>query len=92
MYDFLNTPTEKRTPTTQSSHILKLKDENKVKVKFDVIKRAAPFLPMSGAFNLGTEDNFEIMLNSQTASLNSRKDICVARNEKRKFVYVALMT
>ena len=82
-HDFLNRPTENRISTTLSSHIWKLKDENKAyQVKFEIVKRAAPFSPVSGTCNLCTEEKFEIMFNPQTASLNSRQEMFAACRHK----------
>ena len=82
-HDFLNRPTENRTSTTLSSYIWKLKDENKAyQVEFEIVKRAAPFSPVSGTCNLCTEEKFEIMFNPQTASLNSRQEMFAACRHK----------
>ena len=75
-HDFLNRPTENRTSTTLSSYIWKLKDDNKAyQVEFDIVKRAAPFSPVSGTCNLCTEKKFETMFKSQTAILNFRQEM-----------------
>ena len=58
--DFLNRPTEDNSSTTLSSYIWKLKDENKAyQVQFEIVRRAAPYSPVTGTCNLCTEEKFE---------------------------------
>ena len=81
--DFLHRPTEDNTSTTLSSHIWKLKDQNKAyQVEFKIVKRAAPYSPVSGICNLCTEEKFEIMFNPNFATLNSRQEMFAACRHK----------
>ena len=81
--DFLHRPTEDNTSTTLSSHIWKLKDQNKAyQVEFEIVKRAAPYSPVSGICNLCTEEKFEIMFNPNLATLNSRQEMFAACRHK----------
>ena len=81
--DFTHRPTEEKSSTTLSSHIWKLKDQNKAyQIKFEVVKRAAPYSPVSGVCSLCTEEKFEIVYNSKLATLNSRQEIFAACRHK----------
>ena len=76
--DFTN-PTYKDS-TTLSTRVWELKTENPnfdvlKDVKFEIIGRAAPFSPVSGVCNLCILEKYEIIFNSEWASLNSRNEL-----------------
>ena len=69
--DFKNP--EKEHATTLSAHIWELKRKNTAyNIKFDIVRRATPFSPVSGVCNLCTAEKYEILFKSDKAHLNSR--------------------
>ena len=78
-----------RNSTTLSSHIWRLKEENKAHtVEFSVVGRATPFSPVSGRCNLCILEKFEIIFNSEKATLNSRRELFSACRHR----WAALLT
>ena len=65
-----------KNDTTLSSHVLKLKLENKAyQIDFEIVGRAAPFSAVSGRCNLCIREKYEIIFNPEKATLNSRNEL-----------------
>ena len=89
--DFTN-PTYQNS-TTLSTHVWKLKEEKPnfdvlKDVKFEIIGRAAPFSPVSGVCNLCISEKYEIIFNSDRASLNSRNELFATCRHKEAVLLI----
>ena len=66
----------RRTSTTLSQHIWKLKDEGKeYSLSWKIIGRAKPFNPTSGLCQLCTKEKYHILYEPHLGTLNSRNEV-----------------
>ena len=74
-----------RNATRLSEYIWKLKDEGTVfDIKWDIVKRAQEYSPVSRKCSLCIEEKFEILFNPSTATLNSRHELFTSCRHKKK--------
>ena len=67
---------ERRTSTELSEYIWSLKDENvPFTLKWEMVRRANPFSPITKKCDLCVAEKFEIIYNSSTATLNKRHEL-----------------
>ena len=70
---------DERGSTTLSKHIWRLKDEGTdYQVRWEIVRRAEQFLPVTGKCNLCIEEKQEIIFNPDLSTLNS------LRHKKKK--------
>ena len=66
----------RKTATTLSQHIWRLKSESKIfSIGWKLLARAQPFSPVSGLCQLCTKEKYFIIFKPHMASLNSRNEL-----------------
>ena len=68
--------TERRTSTEPASYIWELKDSNTpYNIKWEVVRRAQPFSPITNRCDLCLTEKLEIIYNPKNATLNKRHEV-----------------
>ena len=77
----------KRLNTELSKHVWRLKDEGtEHRITWKILKRAAPFNPISNRCNLCVWEKYFIICKSELASLNKRNELVTPCRHRRKFL------